>query len=323
MNLNILKQLELELLELFFSHFRLKQKKKVAIKKVCLDPHFKNRELSIVVKLNHPNVLHFITYYHTTEGSHQDSFLHLVTDYVPESLSAFISSDPFPSPLYIKLFGFQIFSGLCYLHAHGVCHRDIKPPNVLVNRETGDCQLCDFGSAKFLLPGEESVSYIATRSYRAPELLLDCPSYTTAIDIWAAGCVLCELVLHGKTLFQGSSNMEVLRVISKTIGSPKPEDLTTFVHRKQYPFDFGKGAGIEEKMPKWVPPEFVDLMKHIFVYDPYKRFTAAQCMSHPFFAELFVPGKTMPNRNPLPDYLANMTSPEEMLHNYPDGPSSK
>lgn len=300
-----------------------KEGKQVAIKKVCLDPRFKSRELELVSTLKHPNNLIYIEHHihrvKKPDGS-SDKYLLLVTDYVPDTLTTFGSKFPFPPPFYLKLYGFQLFAGLAYLHAHGVCHRDIKPSNVLVDLDDGRLQLCDFGSAKFLRPGEGSVSYIATRSYRAPELLLDCEQYTTAVDVWAAGCVLCELLLHGRPLFSGRNNNDLLSSITKAIGTPRPEDLEAFPHNKKYPHMGMKTGKLADCLPSFAQPEFVDLMEKIFVYNPSKRITAAAAMKHPFFREVIEPGACLPNKAPVPAYIAKMRTPEEMLRNYPDGP---
>ncbi|OHS96594.1 CMGC family protein kinase [Tritrichomonas foetus] len=297
-----------------------KQDKKVAIKKVCLDPHFKNRELDLVEKLDHPNCLRYITHYTTNEGKNNDLYLHLVTEYLPGSLSSFLTHSPFPPPIFVKTFGYQLFASLAYLHHFGVCHRDIKPSNVLVNPETGELQLCDFGSAKFLRSDEISVSYIATRSYRAPELLLDCPIYTTAIDVWAAGCVLCEMFLQGKQMFTGMNNNELMNCISRTIGAPKQAEIDSYVHKKKYAYLGPRPGNLRDALPKWVPPEFANLLDTIFVYTPAKRATAADCMKHPFFADLFEADTKLPNGAPLPAYFAKIRTPEEMFRNFPNGP---
>lgn len=296
---------------------------KYAIKKVCLDPDYKNRELDLVIRFHHPNILHYVDHYSTNEGSDNMEFLHLVTDYFPESLPNFLSQFPFPPPIYVKLFGFQIFAGLCYLHKFGICHRDIKPSNVLVDHETGYLQICDFGSAKFLKKGEESVSYIATRSYRAPELLLDCSNYTTAVDIWAAGCVLSEMYLHGRPLFSGENWLKMMGNICQVLGTPKKDDLQSFEHKKKFTNIIPSPTGLKNIFPNYVPSDFVDLVSKIFVFNPKKRMSAAQCLKHPFFVDIFDPDAKLPTGQSLPEYLNNIRSDSLIYSNYPTGPTDK
>jgi glycogen synthase kinase 3 beta len=81
--------------------------------------------------------------------------------------------------LLIKLLAYQLIRSIAYIHAVGICHRDIKPQNVLVDTNSHILKLCDFGSAKKLVPGEPNVSYICSRYYRAPELIFGNSNYTT------------------------------------------------------------------------------------------------------------------------------------------------
>lgn len=83
--------------------------------------------------------------------------------------------------LILQLYMYQLFRSLAYIHSLGICHRDIKPQNLLLNPETGVLKLCDFGSAKTLIKGEPNVSYICSRYYRAPELIFGAIDYTTKI----------------------------------------------------------------------------------------------------------------------------------------------
>lgn len=87
---------------------------------------------------------------------------------------------------YIKLYMYQLLRSLAYIHSVGICHRDIKPQNLLLNPPTGVLKLCDFGSAKILIEGEPNVSYICSRYYRAPELIFGATNYTTNIGEWPA-----------------------------------------------------------------------------------------------------------------------------------------
>lgn len=105
--------------------------------------------------------------------------------------------------LYVKLYLYQLSRALSHIHALGICHRDIKPQNLLVNPTNQQLKLCDFGSAKALVKGEPNVSYICSRYYRAPELIFGSTDYSTAIDIWSQGkgyfwvCVLFVLLFGG------------------------------------------------------------------------------------------------------------------------------
>ena len=109
---------------------------------------------------------------------------------------------------------------------HTVCHRDIKPQNLLLNPPSGILKLCDFGSAKILIEGEPNVSYICSRYYRAPELIFGATNYTTNIDVWSAGCVMAELML-GQPLFPGESGIDQLVEIIKVLGTPTREQIKT------------------------------------------------------------------------------------------------
>ena len=81
----------------------------------------------------------------------------------------------------LQLYMYQLMRSLAYIHSLGICHRDIKPQNLLLDPETGVLKLCDFGSAKHLVRGEPNVSYICSRYYRAPELIFGATDYTTQI----------------------------------------------------------------------------------------------------------------------------------------------
>ena len=143
-----------------------------------------------------------------------------------------------------QLYMYQLFRSLAYIHSLGICHRDIKPQNLLLDPETAVLKLCDFGSAKQLLQGEPNVSYICSRYYRAPELIFGAINYTTRIgknyflwwfwrqlvdlrcfvDVWSAGCVLAELLL-GQPIFPGDSGVDQLVEIIKVLGTPTRDQI--------------------------------------------------------------------------------------------------
>jgi glycogen synthase kinase 3 beta len=117
-----------------------------------------------------------------------------VLEYVPETVYSvarqYQKSKQIVPLLFVKLYVYQLARALAHIHGLGICHRDIKPQNLLLDPETHILKLCDFGSAKFLVKGEPNVSYICSRYYRAPELIFGSTNYTTAIDIWSEGRLL-------------------------------------------------------------------------------------------------------------------------------------
>ncbi|KAJ1971109.1 glycogen synthase kinase 3, partial [Dimargaris xerosporica] len=207
-----------------------------------------------------------------------------------------------PTPmLEVKLYMYQLFRSLAYIHSVGICHRDIKPQNLLIDPQAGILKLCDFGSAKALVRGAPNVSYICSRYYRAPELIFGAVHYTTKIDVWSAGCVMAEMIL-GYPLFPGESGIDQLVEIIKVLGTPTWEQIRSMNPKYQdhhfpsiQPHSFSRIFGSQ------VPPEALDLLKKVLDYTPTARLSAIQAMVHPFFDELRVPGLILSNNRPLPN----------------------
>lgn len=130
---------------------------------------------------------------HSPRPQKDEVYLNLVLEYVPETVyraSRHYSKLKQPMPaLQIKLYMYQLLRSLAYIHSVGICHRDIKPQNLLLNPATGVLKLCDFGSAKILVAGEPNVSYICSRYYRAPELIFGATNYTTNIGECRQNCM--------------------------------------------------------------------------------------------------------------------------------------
>lgn len=133
-------------------------------------------------------------------------YLNLVLEYVPETVyraSRYFNKLKTTMPiLEVKLYIYQLFRSLAYIHSQGICHRDIKPQNLLLDPNTGILKLCDFGSAKILIENEPNVSYICSRYYRAPELIFGATNYTTKIGTfvsfsleraWDTGLTPCQM----------------------------------------------------------------------------------------------------------------------------------
>ncbi|KAJ8485357.1 hypothetical protein OPV22_017842 [Ensete ventricosum] len=276
----------------------------VAIKKVLQDRRYKNRELQLMRSIDHPNVISLKHCFFSTT-SRDELFLNLVMEYVPETLYRVLrhySSVTQRMPLiYVKLYTYQIFRGLAYIHTvPGVCHRDVKPQNVLVDPLTHQVKLCDFGSAKVLVKGEPSISYICSRYYRAPELIFGATEYTTSIDIWSAGCVLAELLL-GQPLFPGESAVDQLVEIIKVLGTPTREEIRCMnPNYTEFKFPQIKAHPWHKIFHKRMPVEAIDLTSRLLQYSPSFRCTALEACAHPFFDELREPNARLPNGRPLP-----------------------
>ncbi|KAG1347873.1 hypothetical protein COCNU_06G017020 [Cocos nucifera] len=180
--------------------------KTVALKKVQFDVYepesvrFMAREIQILRRLNHPNVVKL-------EGlitSRLSSSIYLVFDYMEHDLAGLLSSPDikFSEPQ-IKCYMQQLLSGLEHCHSHGIMHRDIKCANLLINNE-GILKIADFGLANFFSAGQKQplTSRVVTLWYRPPELLLGSTDYEASVDLWSVGCVFAEVFL-GKPIFQG------------------------------------------------------------------------------------------------------------------------
>ncbi|CAN4111725.1 unnamed protein product [Withania somnifera] len=285
----------------------------VAIKKVLQDRRYKNRELQIMRTLDHPNVVKLRQcFYSTTEKN--EVYLNLVLEYVSETVYRvsrhYSRMDQHMPIIYVQLYTYQICRALNYMHSVlGVCHRDIKPQNLLVNPHSHQLKLCDFGSAKVLVPGEPNISYICSRYYRAPELIFGATEYTTAIDMWSAGCVMAELLL-GQPLFPGESGVDQLVEIIKILGTPTREEIRCMnPNYTEFKFPQIKAHPWHKIFHKRMPPEAVDLVSRLLQYSPTLRCTALEACAHPFFDALREPNACLPNGRPLPP-LFNFTAQE-------------
>jgi glycogen synthase kinase 3 beta len=262
----------------------------VAIKKVYQDRRYKNREYTLTKTLNHPNVIHLTHAFYTTGEKKDEIYLNLVMNYVPDNLNRINRNyvqkkEQFPIFL-IKLYCFQIARALNYIHSKHICHRDIKPQNILIDPSTNKVFLCDFGSAKILNKDENNVQYICSRFYRAPELIMEIPRYDESIDIWSFACVIAEL-LKGKPLLKTEKTKEQLRKIMELFGGPKEEDLIGIPNHKDIAYQLRKfkAKPMAQIFPN-TPKDLLDLLGKMFVHNPKKRLTPMEIMAHPFFDEL-------------------------------------
>merc|ERR1712139_155525 len=184
---------------------------------------------------------------------------------------------PVPSIL-VQLYTYQMCRGCAYMHAVGICHRDIKPQNVLVDGRTHALKLCDFGSAKRLVKGEPNVAYICSRYYRAPELIFGATFYTCQIDAWSAGCVITEMLL-GQPLFPGESGVDQLVEIIKVLGTPTREQIHSMnPNYSEFKFPQIKAHPWKQVFRSRTHPDAIDLMTKLLVYDPSRRLKPLQAL---------------------------------------------
>lgn len=266
----------------------------VSVKKVLQDSRYKNRELDILKKLQHPNCIFLENSYVTIEGNPPEHYLHIITRAFPMDLSSYLKVNQCPNISLVKVFAYQLFSGIAYLHSLNICHRDIKTRNLLVDPDTGLLQICDFGSAKLISPNDVSVSYIATRNYRAPELLYDCTMYGQPVDVWACGCVVAEMIL-GKPLFNGDKNSQMVECIANIIGSPNEKDMADMNGSIKYTGAAKKRKTVKAIFGAKADPGITDLLSKIFVYSPKDRLTARQCVTHFCFNDIRTRPTILPN----------------------------
>jgi len=285
----------------------------VAIKKVLQDKRFKNRELQIMRRLDHCNIVSLLYFFYTSGEKKDEIYLNLVLEYIPETVykvARQYSKQKQTIPvIFIKLYMYQLFRSLAYIHSSGICHRDIKPQNLLLDPDSGILKLCDFGSAKNLVRGEPNVSYICSRYYRAPELIFGATDYTTSIDVWSAGCVFAELML-GQPIFPGDSGVDQLVEIIKVLGTPTREEIKEMnPNYTEFKFPQIKAHPWPKVFRARTSPEAIDLVARLLEYTPVSRLTPLQACAHTFFDELREPGTKLPSGKDLP-VLFNFTEQE-------------
>ena len=188
-----------------------------------------------------------------------------------------------------QYFTYQILRGLKPIHAAGVLHRDIKPSNLLVNANC-DLKICDFGLARSMARHTrrdlQLTEYVATRWYRAPEIMLSSRSYTKAVDIWSVGCTLFEM-LTGEPLFPGKDYHHQMMLILEVLGSASIESISAqcavraLDYVRSLPWCAGKSW---TSLLPHVPADALDFLARTVVMDPAQRMTVEACLEHPFVA---------------------------------------
>ncbi|XP_056667107.1 cyclin-dependent kinase-like 3 isoform X7 [Monodelphis domestica] len=185
----------------------------------------------------------------------------------------------------LRKYLFQILRAIEYLHNNNIIHRDIKPENILVS-QSGITKLCDFGFARTLAaPGDIYTDYVATRWYRAPELVLKDTTYGKPVDIWALGCMIIEMAT-GNPYLPSSSDLDLLHKIVIKVGNLTPHLQNVFsrspifagvvLPQVQHP----KNA--RKKYPK-LNGLLADIVHACLQIDPAERVSSTDLLNHDYF----------------------------------------
>ncbi|KAF3420140.1 hypothetical protein E2986_09117 [Frieseomelitta varia] len=242
------------------------------------------REIKILQQLKHSNVIELL------EAFPAGLDFIMVFEYMPTGLWEVIKdNDILLTPVQIKIYTKMILEGIAYIHRKNIIHRDLKPANLLIN-EKGILKIADFGLGRLLWKNitKPYSHQIATRWYRAPELLYGARYYTSAIDMWSIGCIFGEL-LNKSPLFPGETDIEQLAIVLKYLGSPTSEtwpDLSILPDYNKITFPYHKGI-VWEKIIEDTEPEAVDLISKILIYNSSKRLSADEvcnaALCHAYF----------------------------------------
>ncbi|CAG2053433.1 unnamed protein product [Timema podura] len=237
----------------------------VALKRVRLDdddegvPSSALREICLLKELKHKNIVRLY------DVLHSDKKLTLVFEHCDQDLKKYFDSlNGEIDPDIVKSFMYQLLRGLAFCHSHNVLHRDLKPQNLLINKN-GELKLADFGLARaFGIPVKCYSAEVVTLWYRPPDVLFGAKLYTTSIDMWSAGCIFAELANAGRPLFPGSDVDDQLKRIFKLLGTPSEETW----------------SGISQL------PDYKPFPYRLLVCNPALRMAAEEAMTHPYFSDL-------------------------------------
>lgn len=310
-----------------YKGIHLETQRQVAMKKIIVSvekdlfPITAQREITILKRLNHKNIIKLIemVYDHSPDTINSSSnnlhkSFYMILPYMVADLSGVLHNPRINLEMCdIKNMMLQIFEGLNYIHCAKFMHRDIKTANILIDHN-GILKLADFGLARLYYgcppnlkypggagSGAKYTSVVVTRWYRAPELVLGDKHYTTAVDVWGVGCVFAEC-FEKKPILQGKTDIDQGHVIFKLLGTPTEEDWAMAQHLPGAELTTTSyKPTIKERFGKYLTEAGLDFLRQLLALDPYKRLTAMSAKHHPWFTE-----------DPLPS--EKITLPTEESH---------
>ncbi|XP_052197398.1 cyclin-dependent kinase F-4-like [Diospyros lotus] len=259
----------------------------VAIKKLKREYHtweecINTREVKSLRRMTHPNIVKL------KEVIKENNTLYFVFEYMECNLYQLMKDRArLFSEAEIRNWCFQVLKGLAYIHQQGYFHRDLKPENLLVSKDA--IKIADFGLARENDSQPPFTEYVSTRWYRAPEVLLKSPTYSSAVDMWAMGAIMAELFTL-RPLFPGSSEADEMYKICSVIGTPTESEWADGVKLASviinYELPQMKGVHLSALVPT-ASEEAINLMTLLCSWDPSKRPTALEALQHPFFRSCF------------------------------------
>ncbi|KAI2805966.1 Mitogen-activated protein kinase 14 [Blomia tropicalis] len=256
------------------------------------------RELKLLKHMKHDNVIGLLDVFTPSPTLETFAEVYLVNQLMSSDLNKIIKSQRL-SDDHVRFLVYQMLRGLKYIHSAGVIHRDLKPGNIVVNE---DCELkiVDFGLAR--QSESEMTGYVATRWYRAPEVMLNWMHYNNTMDIWSVGCIMAEM-LTGRPLFPGTDHIDQLLKIMRLCGTPDDEFMNRITSQEAR--NYIRTVQLMEK--KNFKHEFknanehaVDLLEKMLELDYEKRLTAEQALKHPYLADYADPNDE-PTSEPFDD----------------------
>lgn len=241
------------------------------------------RETDLLKSLNHKNI---ISFYGTAVGRKLDSNF-LILEYCPNSLSDLVERNVIAiyEESVVKSIMQQLLEGLKFIHSSRAIHRAINLQNIFFT-EFGLLKISGFSSIGY--PDDSHfVPSLTVLNYTAPELLFQSNHCGSGIDIWAAGCVLAELLLR-KPLFDGNSELEVLDSIFGVLGTPSDDiwpgfsDLLSNMNEVHEILNLNTYNDLK-KCFACFSASCYDVLKYVFLYFPEARYTAEDCLKCSYF----------------------------------------